>query len=162
MIIRFVQGSSFESLAIIAQSKTAMPLTPSHVEALTPDGAFYIGAHISGGVQKRPVGYDKAETVHELLLNLGATANEDAKFFAFLETKIGQPYDWRAILGFLLPAHEHILNHSICSALVTLALRACGWFEAPLAAPAHLISPRDLLLIISGRMTVPMDLGESK
>ena len=159
MIIRFMQGSSFESKAIIAQSKVAMPFTPSHVEALTPDGAFYIGAHISGGVQKRPVGYDKADTVHELLLNINVTTDQDAKFYAFLEGKLGQPYDWRAIIGFLLPEHEHILNHSICSALVTLGLRACSWFESPLAAPAHLISPRDLLLIISGRMTVPMDLG---
>jgi hypothetical protein len=36
-----------------------------------------------------------------------------------------------------------------------LALRACNWFRWPLAAPAHLISPRDLLLIVSGQMEVP-------
>lgn len=162
MIVRFVQGSGFESLAIMAQEKTAMPFTPSHVEGLTADGGFYIGAHLDGGVQKRPVGYDKPSTVHELLLKLDATPEQDAKFYAFLESKIGQPYDWQAIIGFILPEHEHVLNHSICSALVTLALRACGWFESPLAAPAHLINPRDLLLIISGRMTVPMDLGDSK
>lgn len=161
MMIRFMQGSTLESTAIILQEKACMPFTPSHVEALTQDG-FYIGAHIDGGVQKRPVGYDKTSTVHEILLKLDATVEQDASFYKFLDGKIGQPYDWRAIIGFLLPSHQHTVNHSICSALITLGLRACGWFKAPLAAPAHLISPRDLLLIISGRMTVPMDLGESK
>lgn len=159
MIIRFMQGTSFDSLAIMAQEKTAVPFQPSHVEGLTADGQFYIGAHLEGGVQKRPVGYDKATTRYELSLKLDATPEQDAAFYAFLESKIGEPYDWRAILGFLVPKHEHELNHAICSALVTLALRSCGWFASPLAAPAHLISPRDLLLIVSGRMTVPMDLG---
>ncbi len=40
--------------------------------------------------------------------------------------------------------------------LITLALRECNWFAYPLAAPAHLIDPRDLLLMISSRMQVPM------
>ena len=132
-----------------------MPFTPSHVEALTPDG-YYLGAHLLGGVQKRVVGYDKREMVHELLLTLDATPAQDQTFYNFLEAHLGDPYDWRAVLGFLLPEHEHTPQHSICSALITLALRACGWFSWPLAAPAHLIDPRDLLLMISGRMCVPM------
>jgi hypothetical protein len=155
MIIRFVQGTALTSRLIMAQEKAAMPFTPSHVEALTPDGGFYLGAHDNDGVQKRPVGYDQAETAHELLLTLDATPEQDAAFWKFLEARIGEPYDWRAIIGFVLPIHEHQHEHAICSALIALALRACDWFPAPLAAPAHLIDPRDLLLIISGRMTVP-------
>jgi hypothetical protein len=166
MIIRFVQGTDVTSKLIVAQEKTAMPFTPSHAEALTPDGSAFIGAHIDGGVMKRPVGYDLSTTAidpttgkkRELLLRLEATAAQDAAFYAFLESHIGEPYDWRAILGFILPDHEHIPDHAICSALVTLALRAkgCEWFEWSLAAPAHLVDPRDLLLLISGRMAVPM------
>jgi len=155
MIIRFVQGTEFSSRLIVAQEKTAMPFTPFHVEARTADG-FDLGAHSDGGVQKRPVGYDKATTAHELLLTLDATAEQDAAFWKFLGGHIGEPYDWHAIIGFVLPEHEHVFEHAICSALITLALRACNWFPAPLAAPAHLIDPRDLLLLISGRMTVPM------
>lgn len=155
MILRFVQGSSLISQAIVAQSKTAMPFTPSHVETLSEDGLTYIGAHISGGIQSRPVGYDKADTLHELLLPLAATPAQDRIFWDFMTSKIGEPYDWHAIIGFLIPAHEHTVNTAICSAVSALALRACGWFEHPLATPAHLISPRDLLLIISGRMEVP-------
>jgi hypothetical protein len=160
VILRFVQGSALTSKLIIAQEKTAMPFTPSHVEAVTPDG-FYLGAHINGGVQKRPVGYDRAELVHELFLTLDATAEQDQTFYSYLTAHIGEPYDWRAILGFLFPEHEHLENHVICSAFMTLGLRAAKWFPYPLAAPAHLIDPRDLLLMLSGRMLVPMELSNA-
>jgi hypothetical protein len=155
MIIRFVEGTALVSKLIIAQEKTAMPFTPSHVEAVTADG-FYLGAHFDGGVQSRKPSYDKGQFTNELFLTLNATSNQDIMFYNFLEKHIGEPYDWKAIIGFIVPDHEHIPDHAICSALITLALRECNWFADPLAAPAHLIDPRDLLLIISGRMKVPM------
>ena len=132
-----------------------MPFTPSHVEAVTPDG-FYLGAHFSGGVQKRPKDYDAGKFSHELFLTLESTEEQAAAFYVFLDKHIGEKYDWRAIIGFIIPEHEHIPNHTICSALIALALRACNYFQWPLAAPAHLIDPRDLLLLLSGRMKVPM------
>ncbi len=157
MIIRFVRDSAFTSTLIAAQEKTALPFTPSHVEALTPDGKFYIGAHIDGGVRARPVGYDQATMAHELLLTLEATPAQDDAFHAFLRDHIGEPYDWKAIIGFLLPEHEHQTQHAICSALIALALRApgCEWFKFRLAAPAHLVDPRDLLLMLSTHMQIP-------
>lgn len=155
IIIRFVRSTGLASDGIVALEKTAMPFTPSHVEAVTPDG-FYLGAHFEGGVQKRPKDYDAGQFSHELFLTLDATDAQATTFYKFLDAHIGELYDWRAILGFLLPEHEHIPNHAICSALIALALRACDWFAWPLAAPAHLIDPRDLLLTISGRMLVPM------
>jgi hypothetical protein len=157
MILRFMQDSKFISHLIDAQEKTAVPFTPSHVDALTPDG-FYIGAHISGGVQKRPVGYDKATTVHELILTLDATPEQDAEFYKILMAKLGEPYDWESIIGFIVPEHLHLPDHIMCSALQALALRGCNWFQWPLAAPFHLIDPRDLLLVLSGRMEIPMEI----
>lgn len=153
--IRFVRSKGFASDGIVALEKTAMPFTPSHVEAVTPDG-FYLGAHFSGGVQKRPKDYDAGKFLHELFLTLTATDAQTDFFYKFLEDHIGEPYDWRAILGFILPEHEHTLDHAICSALIALALRECLWFPWPLTAPAHLIDPRDLLLMISARMEVPL------
>ena len=132
-----------------------MPFTPSHVEAVTPDG-FYLGAHYSTGVEERKPGYDGAWVALELILKLEATPEQNAAFYAFLHSKIGEPYDWRSIFGFVIPGHHHETDHAICSALITLALRSCSWFAFPLAAPAHLVSPRDLLLILSGRVVVPM------
>ena len=167
MILRFVQGTELASRAIVALEKTAMPFTPSHVEARTPDGGHYIGARLDGGVLARPVGYDMSYTAHELLLDLGANrhgiipqtaaaAEEDAKFFAFLTGHLGEAYDWEAIPGFLIPEHLHLPNHAICSALMLLALRACGWLVWPVTVPAHEVDPRDLLLMISTRLAVPM------
>jgi len=155
IVIRFVRSLGLASDGIVALEKTAMPFTPSHVEAVTPDG-FYLGAHLDGGTQKRPKNYDAGGFSHELFLTLEATEDQAGAFYTFLDKHIGEPYDWRAILGFLLPKHEHTPNHAICSALISLALRACEYFRWPLATPAHLIDPRDLLLIISARMAVPM------
>jgi hypothetical protein len=129
----------------------------SHVEAVTPEGK-YLGAHSDGGVQARDVGYDAKSLQQELFVDLAETAPGQAdEFYAFLNRHIGEPYDFESILGFLVPdiaAHEP--QHIICSALQALALRQCQWFAAPLAEPAHKISPRDLLLIISGRIDVKM------
>ena len=155
MKIRFVAGRTLVSRIIVAQSKVCMPFCPSHVETLTEDGKYYIGAHIDGGTQARPVGYDKADTLHELILDLPSTPQTDRIFWDYMKSRIGEPYDWTAIIGFVIPEHFHRVDTAICSATTTLALRKCGWFPSPLAVPAHLVSPRDLLLLISGRIAVP-------
>jgi len=138
---------------ITGRENVAMPFTPSHVEIMTLDGKFYIGAHIDGGVAKRPVGYDAETLEHELIIDLGDSP-EDALGYAFAESKLGEPYDWTAIVDFLLPDNWHQMNHLICSALTTLILRSMGYFPFPLAVPAHMISPRDLLLAMSGKTQI--------
>lgn len=155
--LRFVKGKGLAALAIIAQEKTAMPLTPSHVEAIiaTGQGLGYVGSHIQDGMRWRPLDYDKGDFTDELILELPASDDQVTAFNAFMLSIIGEAYDWQAIFGFVIPEHFHIPHHVICSAAVTLGLRKCGWFPWPLAAPAHLISPRDLLVMISGRMQVP-------
>lgn len=177
MIIRFVRGTAWESTAIALQEKACMPFVPSHVEALSQDGTRYIGAHMDGGFLSRPVGYDAGKIARmpdgydrqvfpdglcDLRLDLGVARNvtdsaewQDAVFYKYLKDSIGEPYDWTAILGFVIPEHFHLTNHAICSAKITLALRKCMWFADQLASPAHLVNPRDLLLMISARMQVP-------
>jgi hypothetical protein len=168
MKIRFVRGTGWGSEAIVLQEKTCMPFTPSHVEALTPDGLSYVGSRLDGGTQARPVGYDAGKVARlpdgydpvafpaglcDMVLDLGGTM--DATFYKYLNDSIGEPYDWKAIVGFVLPEHLHLADHAICSAKIALALRKCGWLAWPVAAPAHLINPRDLLLMVSARMKVP-------
>lgn len=127
----------------------------SHVEAVTPEGK-YLGAHSDGGVQAREVGYDAGILQQELFVDLPETAPGQAQgFYAFLDRHIGEPYDFKSILGFLVPAiAAHQPRHIICSALQALALRQCEWFATQLVEPAHKITPRDLLLIISARIRV--------
>jgi hypothetical protein len=149
--LRFVCGKDAVSLGIRARENFPF----SHVEAVTPAGK-YLGAHADGGVAARDPGYDAAYLDHDLFVDLPAAAPGQADaFYAFLDRHVGEPYDFEAILGFLVPSMPaHQPRHVICSALQTLGLRQCGWFATALVEPAHKISPRDLLLIISGRVAV--------
>src|ERR1700742_223660 len=95
--LRFVTGSDLLSRLIRMQAGISMPFTPSHVEALSPDGKFYIGAHFDGGVAARPVGYDDDQLMtlpdgskSERRIDLPAAASEEAAFHAFVQSKIGE------------------------------------------------------------------------
>jgi len=154
--LRFIDGGVFESTLIELQEKTCMPFTPSHVECVSRDGAFYIGQHIDGGMRARPAGYDTPR--HELFVDLPATEAQTAAFYDYVEKSEGEPYDWEAILGFVIPGHFHTQKASICSAKMFLALRlAADWFPShvAIAVPAHCISPRDLLMILSTIVPIP-------
>jgi hypothetical protein len=159
--LRFVTGDDLASRLIRLQAGVSMPFTPSHVEALTQDGKNYLGAHAGGGVALRPVGYDADQLMtlpdgskSERIVSLPCSDEMEQAFYGFAATKIGEPYDWKAILGFVEPSHLHELDHIICSAFMTQALRACGYFPAPLTVPFHHISPRDLFLILSTHVEI--------
>ena len=155
--LRFVEGTAIDSEMIELRGGTCMPFTPSHVECVSRDGTKYIGQHLDGGMQARPIGYDAP--ARDLILELPATGEQTAAFYAYVEASIGEPYDWAAIVGFALPGHHHTKFHAICSAKMVLALRTrgCEWFPSrlPLCAPAHCIDPRDLMLILSAIVEVP-------
>ena len=59
MILRFVAGTGIISRAIIAQEKTALPLTPSHVEVLSEDGS-----PVSAVTRLAPPSYTAVGTAH--------------------------------------------------------------------------------------------------
>lgn len=150
--LRFVAGDDVTSRLIQARGGVCMPFTPCHVECLSRDGKSYTGQHLDGGMEARPIGYDAGTRTHELLLPLPATDEQYDAFHKYVETRIGQPYDWKAIADFVLPVNFHQTGHAFCSAVMTLAMRAADWFpsRSALATPAHQISPRDLLLMLSG------------
>jgi hypothetical protein len=157
MRLRFVEETKWISRFIALRESVAMPFTPSHVEAVSEDGKSYIGAHFIDGIKARPVGYDQATVSHELVLDLTPFAKSqwDRQFHDYVISKIGEPYDWKSILDFVLPTDAHQFDHAICSAFMVLALRKCGWFAWPVAKPGHMISPADLLLLVSARIAVP-------
>lgn len=158
MKIRFVQGDPHKSIIsfdIEARENVAMPFPPSHVEALSRDGAHYIGAHIDGGVRLREIGYDLATTRDELILDLCTSQDQDRLFHDYTESKLGEPYDWSSIVDYIMPVNWHQYNHVICSAFMTLALRKSNYFQWPLPWPTHLTSPRDLFGLIGAKMQIP-------
>lgn len=159
--IRFVTSSDFSSELIRLQAGVSMPFTPSHTEALTQDGKSYIGAHGDVGVALKPVGYDSDTlmtlpdgTKSEHIVSLPCTPEQEATFYKFAASKLGEPYDWKAIVGFVDPSHQHDLDHVICSAFMTQCLRECGYFRWLLTKPFHHISPDLLFAILSTHVEI--------
>jgi hypothetical protein len=155
--LRFCTDDSTTSALIKLQAGVCMPFTPVHVEALSRDGAHYIGQHLNGGMQARPIGYDKDEPGRrDELVTISCSEDEYKQFHNYCEKHIGDSYDWKAIVSFIdLMDDIHTPRASICSAIMTLALRASNIFPWPLTVPAHHISPRDLFLIMSTHVEIP-------
>lgn len=162
--IRFVAGTAHSSALIRAQAGVSMPFTPSHTEALTQDGQFYIGA-MNEGITRHPVGYDDGKVLilpdgrkAECIVALPCTDEQEEAFYAFAESKVGLPYDWPAIAGFADPLlNLHTPFHEICSAFMCWCLRnpAAPFFKWPMTKPFHRISPDMLLLILSTHVEIP-------
>lgn len=149
MRLRFITCDDVVSGLIRDREGVANPFTPSHVELVVADG--YLGAHDVGGVAVRPVGYDRPTLTHEMFVSITLDTAHEAAAEKFARSKIGAKYDWEAIVDFVVPVVWHEKRHLICSAFVTLVLQHGGVFATPLAVPPHAISPRDLLLWLSGR-----------
>lgn len=140
--LRFVTTSSPLSAAI----RFAEDFEFSHVEAVMPDGT-YLGAHASGGVLARPPDYDKGEWTKQSFWTYPVNDDAAAKWEAYLRARIGRPYDYDAILGFVMRSSLHDALHVICSALQTMSLRGANVFPFSLIVPAHETSPRDLAMM---------------
>lgn len=162
--LRFVTSNDRLSALIRTQAGICVPFTPSHAECLSQDGKFYIGQHFDSGMQARPVGYDAASlmtlpdgTKSERVVSLPCTPAQESAFYAYVESRIGKPYDWKSIISFAAPDFNmHEFGHLICSAEMTAALRTrgCEYFPMPLTVPFHHISPRDLFLILSSHVQI--------
>lgn len=130
-----------------------------HTEALMPDGAL-LGAHLDGGVQARPRDYDKGQYTRDLIVEIPVADAMAEKFHAFLRSQLRKPYDREAIVAFVaglagFGARDWREDDSwFCSELQAAALAACGWFAGALATQFNHVTPRDLLLIVSGRVRV--------
>jgi uncharacterized protein YycO len=123
-----------------------------HVEAVTQDG-FYLGSHLSGGVQRRPTNYDAENIRVELFADISASDEQTKTFYDFLSEHIGKPYDLTAILslaeGFTTdraPSLPETYDCWICSALQIAALMKAGLVKS---APqqVRLTTTRDVLVI---------------
>lgn len=125
----------------------------SHVEALMPDGTL-LGAHYDGGVAARPHDYDKGQFIREMYVSIPVDDAIAARFDAFLRAQLGKPYDVEAIAGIVAQRNWQESGAWICSELIAAALSDCGYFPAHLATEFNHVTPRDVLLIISGRLAL--------
>jgi uncharacterized protein YycO len=113
-----------------------------------------LGAHLDGGVEIRPAGYDKATLVRELIVDLPTMSGMDVLWLSFLHNQVGKPYDITAIAGLALDRDWREDDSWFCSELVAAALEYSGYMPTLSSANNH-ISPRDLLLVLSGKINIP-------
>lgn len=125
----------------------------SHVEAVMPGGT-YLGAHVEDGVRDRPRDYDRNVFTQEQFVTLPADEKMTDRFHEFLTQQIGKPYDTTAIMAFAARRNWEEPDSWFCSELQAAALLNCGWFASPLATELNHITPRDLFLIVSGRVNI--------
>jgi len=148
--LRFVGGDSAISTGIRAAE---YGFWATHTEAVMPDGTL-LGAHIDGGVMARPMGYDKGQYLKDMIVQIPATPAMTDVFHSYLRSQLGKPYDMEAILAFVARRDWQDPQAWFCSELQAAALVACRWFMSPLATEFNHITPRDLLLIVSGRVNI--------
>lgn len=118
----------------------------SHVEFISLDGLFAIGARLDGGVAKRPLNYKKFNIDLRYEAVLG-----DADYFntlRFLNAQLGKPYDLYDIIGIGLNRDWRAPDSWICSELWAATLEV-GNVIRKIAAPVGLITPQDALILSS-------------
>jgi hypothetical protein len=123
---------------------------PSHVEAILPDGNLLGATFLDGGVVIRKPGYDAGKVLQDGVIELDATPEQEALFYAFLHDQVGKPYDWTAIISYLFPWRDWQEDDSWeCSELQSAALSHCGLFPPKMIVGWNRITLRDIMLIAS-------------
>lgn len=150
--LRFVGGTSFVSDTI---KRFEYGFWASHVEAVMPEGGI-ISADMDKGVARFPLDYNAGAFDQELYLTIETTQVIADKFYAFIRSQLGKPYDTKAVLGIGLGRDWRDPGQWFCSELDASGLCECGIFPAHLADDLNHVTPRDLLLILSGRVDVSM------
>lgn len=145
ILIRFVQYSDLMGLAISAASYGHWA---THVDVVMPSGEW-VGAHVVGGVAVRPADYDRGSRLQQRFVALPCDEWTAAKFYGFVEAQVGKPYDISAIAAFVTFRDWSHDDRWFCSELPAKGLMVCSLL-APVAAKLSKITPRDLLLILSG------------
>ena len=146
--IRFVAGNDLISSGI---RLAEYGFWATHVETLMPDGTL-LGAHARDGVQARPRNYDRGKFSKEEFVHIPATSEQTDGFHTFLRAQIGRPYDFKAILGIVMQRDWRNDKAWMCGELVTAGFcqEKVGIFPPHLATEFSRVTPRDLLLIVSG------------
>jgi len=123
----------------------------SHVDANLRDGTF-LGSYecatgsIPAGVRIRPTGYYPFS--RRVTFSIPATAQQRARWLAFLNAQLNKDYDWDAIWGFIFNRDWRDPDAWICSELQAAALEASG-IVPRLYLAANKITPVALALAVS-------------
>lgn len=141
MKIRFVTTSDLVSALI--RDKTWSPY--SHVEFVLDDGTT-LGAHLSGGVQIRPIDYARFTAIE--VFSVAMTVEQKFLIESFAKAQIGKAYDVGAIMGILAHRDWQCPDKWECVELVAAAFEQGGVPLIRVPGNVDRITPRDLLMSV--------------
>jgi hypothetical protein len=121
LVIRFVSGAGFVSAAIRYVTNAPWII---HVEAQSRDGNAWTGAHAGSGVQPRPLDYCNPRMERRYFMPV--TQSEFDRAHTWLESKIGEKYDYLDILGLALKHRVWNPHRVICSVLMMQFMQQAG------------------------------------
>lgn len=152
IVLRFVEYSSIEADAIAAFQNDGWC---THVESVTPWNTW-LGSQAPAGVLDRAVNYDATSKIIKVqyVTLTDATPDQVTKFYEFMKEQIGKPYDYDGIVHLVLGTRDwRAGNKWFCSELIAAALERAGYWK--LASDTDHLDPRDIYLVISGRLNFP-------
>lgn len=98
----------------------------SHCEALSRDGESWIGAHAVTGVEARP--FDWCKPTRERVYALPVTDAQYESAMGWLESQVGQPYNYLDIIGLAFHVRVGASEHEmICSACMLRFVMQAGY-----------------------------------
>jgi hypothetical protein len=131
----------------------------SHVDSILPDGRL-LGSRsdwVGGappGVQPRDRAYVQGSKT--LRVDLVCSDLVTGRYYEFVNSQIGKPYDVEGILGFISGRDWQQDDAWFCSELNASGLEKSGYFPYKPVNGSNKITPPDLLLMLS--VLAPIDL----
>jgi uncharacterized protein YycO len=145
--LQFICGEDISSQAIAWFSQGHL----SHVDAIMPDNTL-LGSRsdsVGGqppGVRIRPPDY--AKFANRMVMTIPATYDQTNKFYDFLRSQLGKPYDTEAIWAFVINRNWREDDSWICSELQSAAGEQSG-IVPPLYLATNKITPVACALMFS-------------
>ncbi len=123
----------------------------THVEYKRKSDGYYIGA-MGDGVKARPPNYDAGIFTSETFVDVEVTPEQEAIFEAFLESQIGKPYDYLAVLSFFWPSRNwQEYDHWDCAELMGEGLGECGFLPKEMLVQYSRLTVLGIYLLITSR-----------
>ena len=145
--VQFSRGGGISSAAIAWFSSGSF----SHVDAVMPDGTLLgarsdaVGGH-PPGVWARPANYEKFR--QKVVMEIPCGAFQEGRYYDFLKSQVGKPYDKAAIWAFALGRNWREQDSWICSELQAAAAEYAG-IVPKLYLPSNKITPVAYALVCS-------------
>jgi uncharacterized protein YycO len=98
----------------------------SHCEYMFSDGMWFGSSPRDGGVRYKQI---KPAESHWVFLDLPVSGEEEVKLREWCDGEVGDEYDWKEVLRFVLPWLTKDKERWFCSEIVLAGLQQLGLFR---------------------------------